>query len=312
MFGQYLISFREVLEAALITTIILAYLTRTGKSNYSRYIWYGIIIAVAASTVFGIGIWAFFGGLSEANTKLFEGTAAIIAVVVLTSMIIWMAFKGRYLKTELQEKVDTVIQTGTVLSLVGFAFVVVFREGFETVLFLTPFGAADSYGTIIGALLGIVSALVIAYIIFRIGKNISLKNFFYFSSLLLIFLAAGLLGYGVHELIEYREVVGSEGGWLTTYAYDLGIAKDSLFYHKGALGSIFAVMFGYSVKMEWARVIAHLLYLFIFIPLTVIAYKKPEKFGFIITKWEKIKSIIVDRRKVSVKKDDINLHQFEK
>jgi high-affinity iron transporter len=60
------------------------------------------------------------------------------------------------------------------------------------------------------------------------------------------------------------------------YAYQLDVAKDSPLYHKGTVGSVFAVMFGYSVKMEWARVIVHMAYLAVFLPLVVIAYKRPE------------------------------------
>jgi high-affinity iron transporter len=277
MLGQFLITFRETLEAALIISIIVAYLVRTKKSELTSSIWLGVGIAVAVSVILGIIIWSIYGGLSEANSKLFEGVAALIAVAVLTYMIIWMAVKGKELKGEIQKGVDTAIQKGTAIGFIGLAFVLVFREGLETVLFLTPFGIDDAGGTMAGALLGITFALAISFAIFKVGMNIDLKKFFYFSSLLLIFLAAGLAGYGIHELIEYREVTGAELGLLSSYAFNLGIDSDSIFYHKGVVGSIFAVMFGYSVKMEWARLIVHMGYLAVFIPTTILAYKKPEK-----------------------------------
>jgi high-affinity iron transporter len=296
MLGQFLITFREALEAALLMSIVLAYLVRSGKGYYSRYIWYGVFTAVFASVIVGLIVWAFYGGLTEADTKLFEGIAALIAVIVLTSMILWMAVKGRFLKKEIQDKVDQAVKKGTVMALVGLAFVLIFREGFETVLFLTPFSINDGFGTMLGLALGLTSALLLAFIIFKVGKKIELKKFFYFSSLLLIFLAAGLLGYGIHELIEYQEVVGAEVGWYGQIAYDLGIAKDSIFYHKGAVGSVFAVMFGYSVKMEWGRVIAHLLYIGIFIPLTIVIYKKPELLNAFTKLVDKFRSYFLKRR----------------
>jgi high-affinity iron transporter len=295
MYAQFLITFREALEVSLIVSILMAYLVRTGKSSYTRYIWYGLFIAVVMSILFGITIWLIYGGLSEANTKLFEGVAAIIAVVVLTSMIIWMAFKGRYLKQELQTRVEVAVAKGTAVALIGLAFLLVFREGFETVLFLTPFSIGDGFGTMAGASAGIVFSLIFAYIFFKIGMNINLSRFFYFSSILLIFLAAGLLGYGIHELIEYREAAGLSIGWYGEIAYDLGIAKDSIFYHKGAVGSIAAVMFGYSAKMEVGRVFGHILYLAMFLPLTILAYKKPELFDSFTKLWKSFKKVDLDQ-----------------
>ncbi len=120
------------------------------------------------------------------------------------------------------------------------------------------------------------SALVIAYAIFRLGVRIDLRRFFYLSSILLVLLAAGLAGYGVHELLEYGEAVGASTGWAGEYAYQVDVPSDSPWHHKGTVGSVFAVMFGYSVKMEWARVIVHLAYLAVFLPLVVIAYRRPE------------------------------------
>lgn len=276
MIGQYLITFREAFEAALIVSIILVYLGRTGRERFERYIWMGTALAVALSLVMGALIWFLYSGLSDAAVKLFEGMAALIAVAVLTTMIIWMAVKGSSINEEIRNKVEGAASVGTVMGFVGLAFVVVFREGFETVLFLTPFSVTDAAGTAAGLVLGMISALVLSYLIFISGVNIELKKFFYFTSILLILLAAGLLGYGIHELIEYREVVGQEPGWLGTAAFDLGISGDSVFHHKGAVGSVFAVMFGYSVKMEWARVMAHAAYLVIFMPLTLLIYRNPE------------------------------------
>ncbi len=87
-------------------------------------------------------------------------------------------------------------------------------------------------------------------------------------------LAGGLAGYGVHELVEYSGDIGVELGWLGEHAYALDIPENSLFHHKGAVGAIFAVMFGYTVKAEWARVIVHFTYLAIALPLVIWVYRK--------------------------------------
>ena len=276
MIGQYLITFREVLEAALIIAIILAYLYRTKRRHLSRYVWYGVSIAIASALSLGLFIWLLYGGIPKSAQILFEGGAALLAVVVLTSMIFWMATKGKEIQIEVERRISTITTRGTVLGLVSFSFIVVFREGLETVLFLTPFLIDDAVATLIGAILGIGSALILSYALFVFGMRINIRRVFYYSSIFLILLAGGLFGYGVHELIEYWKYTGVELGWLGDYAYVLDIARDSILHHKGGVGSIFAVMFGYTVKAEWARVIVQIAYLAIFIPLITRVYHKQK------------------------------------
>jgi len=278
MLGQYIIALREGLEAALVTGIILAFLVKTSKRDFTRYIWVGVGTAVIVSGVVAIFIWVIYGDVSEKGAMLFEGIAALLAVVVITSMILWMALKGGRLNQEMEVKVKVALQKGTMMTLIGLGFVVVFREGFESVLFLVPFAVTDFIGTLVGALLGIGTSVVFAFLIFKVGARINLRRFFYLSSLLLILLAAGLAGYGVHELIEYQEVQGVDLGWVSLDAFNLGIPQDSVFHDEGIVGSVFAVMFGYAVEMEWARVLVHIAYLIIFIPFTVLVYEKPEMF----------------------------------
>jgi high-affinity iron transporter len=274
LFAQFLLAFREALEAALITAIILAYLARTKRNPLTRYAWYGVYLAVAASLVLGASIGFIYGGLVEPAKALFEGVAALIAVFVLSSMIYWMATKGKEIKIEMEKQLETIVTRGTTIALISFSFIVVFREGLETVLFLTPYLVTDAVGTLVGAFLGVAASLALAYAIFIAGMKINIRKFFYFTSILLVLLAGGLAGYGVHELVEYSEEMEIELGWLGEPAYALDIPENSLFHHKGAVGAIFAVMFGYTVKAEWARVIVHLAYLAIALPLVIGIYRK--------------------------------------
>ncbi len=274
MLGQFLLAFREALEAALITAIILAYLARTKRNPLTRYAWYGVYLAVVASLVLGASVWFMYGGLSGPSKALFEGVAALIAVVVLSSMIYWMATKGKELKIEVERRLETIVTRGATLALTSFTFIVVFREGLETVLFLTPFLVEDTWGTLVGASLGVVASLALAYAIFVVGMKINIRKFFYFTSILLVLLAGGLAGYGVHELAEYSEAVGIELGWFGQPAYVLDIPTDNSLHHKGVVGSILAVMFGYTVNAEWMRVIVHLAYLGVALPLVFWVYKK--------------------------------------
>jgi len=274
LIGQFLLAFREALEAALVTAIILAYLERTKKNPLSRYIWYGVYLAVVASLVSGAAIWFMYGSLSGPTKALFEGVAALFAVLVLSSMIYWMATKGKELKIEVERRVEAILTRGATLALISFSFIVVFREGLETMLFLTPFLLNDVVGTLAGAFLGIMASLAFAYAIFVVGMKINIRKFFYFTSMLLVLLAGGLASYGVHELVEYSEETGIKLGWLSQYAYVMDIPKDSPLHHNGIIGSILAVMFGYTVNAEWVRMIVHLAYLAIALPLVVLVYKK--------------------------------------
>jgi high-affinity iron transporter len=230
-----------------------------------------VFSATAASVVLGAVINAAYGGLSESVKPLFEGVAALIAVAVLSFMIYWMATKGKELKAEVERRVESIATRGAAVGLVSFAFVAVFREGLETVLFLTPFLVDDAFGTVAGLLLGVVTSVALAYAIFFAGMKISLRRFFYFTSILLVLLAAGLIGYGIHELIEYTGP--ASWGLLGQYAYNLNIPDASPFHHKGVVGAVFAVMFGYTVRAEWARVIIHLSYLAVVMPLVIWIYR---------------------------------------
>jgi len=274
--AQYVLTFREVLEAALLAAIILAFLVKTGRSSLARYAWYGVYAATGASFGIGAAVLVAYGTLSQVDKVLFEGVAALIAVAVLTSMIYWMAVKGRTIKGEVENRVEAAVTHGTMVGLASLTFVLVFREGLETVLFLTPFLVVDVESTILGALLGLGAGIALSYAIFRVGLKLDLRKFFYFTSILLILIAGGLAGYGVHELIEYAELRAVDLGWFGATAYALPILSDSLFGHKGAIGSIFAVMFGYTVKPEWARVIGHAAYLAVALPLVVLIYRRPQ------------------------------------
>jgi len=274
MLGQYLIVFSESFEAALIVSIMLSYMIRTGRRSLARYIWYGAYLSIVASLVIGLILWLMYGVLPKTLQTLFESFAAFIAVGVLSFTVYWMAIKGKHIREELEQRIEVAATKGSIIGLASMAFIVVFREGLETVLFLTPFFINDAPATIIGAVFGAITALTLSYCIFIAGLKINLRNFFYFTSILLILIAGGLAGYGVHELIEYHKEIGVNLGWLSEPAYTLNIPSSSLLHHKNLVGSILAVMFGYTVSAEWLRLIVHLSYLATALPSVILVYKR--------------------------------------
>ena len=131
-------------------------------------------MAIITSFILGISIWLLYGGISKSAKTLFEGVAALIAVGVLTSMIFWMATKGKKIKIEVEQRLDSITSSGMMLGLISFAFIAVFREGLETVLFLTPFLMEDAAPTILGALIGIATSMIFSYFIFVVGMTFNI------------------------------------------------------------------------------------------------------------------------------------------
>jgi high-affinity iron transporter len=152
---------------------------------------------------------------------LFEGIASLTAVAVLTYMIFWMTEHSKNIRGEIQEKIDVAVSRGELYSIVSLAFVAVFREGLETVLFLTTTFFQDATGTIIGVVVGAAIVLVLAVLLMRGTYQLDIKKFFGYTSILLIVFSAGLAGYGVHELIEAGENLGYDFGVLGQKPYDI-------------------------------------------------------------------------------------------
>ncbi|MCK5625942.1 FTR1 family protein, partial [Candidatus Bathyarchaeota archaeon] len=167
MIASFIITFREALEAALIVAIILAYLGKVGRKDLKKYLYLGTVLAIITSLILGAIVLTVYGGLPTGVEKLFEGAASVTATVVLTYMIFWMAKNAQKIRGELQEKIDIAITSGYIFGITSLAFVAVFREGLETVLFLTTLVATDPFGTLIGALLGISIVLVLSFLMMR-------------------------------------------------------------------------------------------------------------------------------------------------
>jgi high-affinity iron transporter len=216
--AAFLITLREGIEAALLISIILAYLNAIGRRDRHGTVWAGVGGAVGLSLIVGGVIFAIAGGLSHTASEVFEGLASYLAVGVLTWMIFWMRRNAIRIKGELQERVDVALASGSTFALGALAFLVVGREGLETALFLfsafkasaeTPAGL-----TILGALLGLALAVGLGILVYRGGIRLNLRTFFRITGALILVVAASLLVYGTHELLEVGAFGFFEGTWL--------------------------------------------------------------------------------------------------
>ena len=180
MLSSLLITLREGLEAALIIGIILAYLARTDNRRGFKPVWLGISLAVLASLIAGATIYLLAGEFTGQAEEIFEGLAMFVAVGVLTWMIFWMRKQAVDIKVHLHAQIQSVLSGGSSLGLVLLAFVVVVREGIETVLFLfAATRVAESAALFaIGGLLGLALAVVIGYSIYRGTSRLNLRAFF--------------------------------------------------------------------------------------------------------------------------------------
>lgn len=265
MFPSLLITFREALEATLIVTIMTSYLRKVGKGELNRYAYLGTAAALVVSLVLGAAIQLIYGGLDKVTAQLFEGFASLTAVAVLTYMIFWMTEHSKEIKGDLQKRLDVSIGRGELYGITALAFVAVVREGLETVLFLSTSFFQDAIGTAVGAAAGAGVVLVIAALLSKGVSNLDMKKFFRYTSVLLVIFAAGLVGYGVHELLEAGENMGYDFGPLAAKAYDINppVNLDGsypLLHEKGIVGSILKALVGYDGNPEWLRVAVYLGY----------------------------------------------------
>jgi high-affinity iron transporter len=204
--GNYLIGLREGLEASLVVVILIAYLVKTGRRELLPRIWAGVSVAVLISLAFGALLTYGPRDLTFEAKEALGGILSIVAVGFVTWMVFWMARHARGLSGELRGKIDTAAGAGRV-SLILVAFLAVGREGLETALFLwSATQAAGSDGSqatqLLGALLGILTAVVMGFAFYKGVLKINLAKFFRWTGVILIVVAAGVLAYGVHDLQE--------------------------------------------------------------------------------------------------------------
>src|SRR5215203_713130 len=179
MFAAYLITLREGLEAALIVSILVAYLVKTDRGDALRYVWAGLGAALVFSVAVGGSLALAADSLPSNAQAALEGVMALLAVAFVTWMVFWMARNARQLKGQLEEHLDNAAAAGAG-ALAAMAFVSVAREGFETALFLwTSFQATGGGASAaIGGVLGMTTAIALGFLIYRGALRVNLAKFF--------------------------------------------------------------------------------------------------------------------------------------
>ena len=275
MLGNYLIGLREGLEASLVVTILVAYLVRSERRHLLPRIWAGVALAVLVSLAFGALLTWGPRGLTFQAQEAIGGSLSIVAVGFVTWMIFWMARAARSLSGELRGQIDRAAEAGR-WSLVAVAMLAVGREGLETALFLwaatqTATGAhtastVPAWQPITGAVLGIATAVVLGYLLYRGAVKINLTKFFTWTGAFLIVVAAGVLGYGFHDLQEAGILPG-----LNSLAFDVsGTIDEGSWY-----GTLLKGVFNFSPQTTWLQAAGWAAYLVVTMTLFLRGVRRP-------------------------------------
>lgn len=266
MFPSFLLSLREGIEAALIIGIIIGALNKLHQEELKPVVWRGVAIAVVLSFVFGLGLnylgMEFTGQLEE----VFEGLAMLLAAAILTWMILWMMRHGSEIQRDLEAKTAhaTLNRGGSALFIL--AFLAVFREGIELALFLMAARiASDPISVLVGATFGLGGAILLGWMLFATTRRLNLRQFFQTTNVLLLFFAAGLVAYGVHEL--------NEAGWVPAVIENVWNINH-IISDKSEVGLILKALFGYNGNPSLTEVLAYLSY---FIVLGTILIRNQRK-----------------------------------
>lgn len=205
--GTFLIGLREGLEATLIVSIVGAFLRRNGRST--RPMMLGVGVAVAVSVAVGVGLDALSAALPQRQQEMLETVIGAVAVVFVTTMIVWMNRNARHLKGDLEHEAAQAINSGGSAALASMAFLAVLKEGFETAVFLLAAAQAthgSGWSALSGAVAGICTAIAIGVGIYFGGLKVNLGRFFRITGVFLVFIAAGLVVSAIRT--------AHEAGWI--------------------------------------------------------------------------------------------------
>ena len=200
MLQAFVVTLREGLEAFLIVAISLAYLRKSGRQALVPAVHWGIVASILVSIGAGILL------AQAANQALWEGVLALVAAVLVATLIVHMWRMGRHMKRDIENRLEaSSIKTGAAAfaGIFAFTLLMISREGMETALLMNALlFQVRSMDIIFGAAAGTLTAAFIAWLWSRYGHRVNLSRFFQVTAVFLLVFVVQLLIYGFHELTE--------------------------------------------------------------------------------------------------------------
>ena len=261
--AEFIIVFREVLEASLVVGIIYLLIEKTNQLTHITKLWYGVFASILASIAVGFLVIQAKNALGNNSTQaLFEAVFLYLTAFLIWYVIFWLS-KNVSNKKVLESQAINAME----ISSWGIFFVVFFsilREGFETAIFLISSFSITGTFSYFGFIVGAVLAIIIGFLIVRQGRKIDLRSVFKYTTLLLVFLSAGMIAYGTHEAEEYlvksEQIEKSEiyRVWdilQPTKSTESGATIYHPLHDKGSIGLFLKGFFGYNSNPNIPEVI---------------------------------------------------------
>ena len=261
--AEFIIVFREVLEASLVVGIIYLLIEKTNQTAHFTKLWYGVFASIMASIAIGYLVIQAKNALGNNSTQaLFEAAFLYLTAFLIWYVIFWLS-KNVSDKKVLEGQALNAME----LSSWGIFFVVFFailREGFETAIFLISSFSITGTFSYIGFISGAALAILIGYLIVSQGRKINLKSVFKYTTLLLVFLSAGMIAYGTHEAEEYLVKSNQMDKSEIYRVWDIleptkSAETSATIYHplhdKGSIGLFLKGFFGYNSNPNTLEVI---------------------------------------------------------
>lgn len=251
MISSFLITFREVLEVAIITGIIFSWINKTKQFSLKKSVYAGLTAGVLLSLVVAYLFQVFAGGFEGKAEEIFEGSTMLIGAILISFLIGWVVKQKTRTASWIEGTAEKLVAAKP-YGLFVLVMVSVLREGVEMVIFLTASKFSSPDNNSLAILLGIVAAILFGYAIYFGAMKISLNKFFAAMSFLLILFAGGLVVHGIGEFTEAGLISP-----IVDHIWDIG----SFLPEEGTLGSFLNGMFGYVASPSIVQMVAYVLYL---------------------------------------------------
>jgi high-affinity iron transporter len=271
----FFITLREGVEAALVVGIVFACLQQAEQQKFHRWVYLGIFSATIASFVVGLLLNLSIQGFQTSEyiyapvfKQLFEMGLGIMAIAMLSWMLIWMTKQAKFLKAEITGAVSNALEQDrrAVWGIFSLIFIAVFREGLETAVFIVA-QFQGGWIPILGAIAGLMMAVLIGMLLFKWSIRINLRQFFQAMGVLLLLIVSGLVISALRHLdagaIAFTQIDPSMANFcgIDTTSCLLGpqiwdfseILPDREFP-----GILFKTLFGYTQKLYLVQAICYL------------------------------------------------------